>query len=103
MSPEARLSLRQEKRRPILDQFHHWLTVNQARTFVIARKNFLFACTPQGADSLGAQVTFSDNGFTLFGCVVRIYSKTISVAVNGDHEGPWRVSPRLLSLLKNAT
>ena len=95
MSPEDRFTLRQEKSRPILDRFHHWLTVNQAKTlpkspvglaiayalnhweglliyltdgrididnnatereirpFVIARKNFLFACTPQGADSLG--------------------------------------------------
>jgi len=95
LSPADRLALRQEQSRPILDQFHQWLTVNQANTlpkspiglaiaytlkhwdgllvyltdgrveidnnaterdikpFVIARKNFLFACTPQGADSLG--------------------------------------------------
>ena len=95
LSHDARLALRQEKSRPILDRFHQWLTVNRDRTlpkspivlaiayclthwdglltyltdgrieidnnaterdikpFVIARKNFLFACTPQGADSLG--------------------------------------------------
>ena len=95
MSPNERLALRNEKSRPILNQFHQWLTVNRDRTlpkspigqaisyclthwdglltyltdgrveidnnsterdikpFVIARKNFLFACTQQGADSLG--------------------------------------------------
>jgi transposase len=95
LSPDDRLLLRQEKSRPILDQFHAWLTYNRDRTlpqspigkaiayalrhwtglltylsdgrlaidnnaterdikpFVMARKNFLFACTQFGADSLG--------------------------------------------------
>jgi len=95
LTPDDRKALRQEKSRPILDQFHIWLTHNRDRTlpkspigqaiayclthwnglltylsdgrveidnnaterdikpFVIARKNFLFSCTPQGADSLG--------------------------------------------------
>ena len=95
LTPDSRYNLRQEKSRPILEQFHLWLTVNRDKTlpkspiglaiayclthwqglltyltdgrieidnnaterdikpFVIARKNFLFSCTPQGADSLG--------------------------------------------------
>ena len=93
-SPDQRYRLRLEKSRPILTQFHNWLTTNKEKTlpkspigqaiaytlnqweglqvfltdgrleidnnaterdikpFVIARKNFLFACTQAGADSL---------------------------------------------------
>ena len=95
MVPAARLALRHEKSRPILEAFYQWLLTNRDLTlpkspigeaiayalkhwdglltyltdgrieidnnaterdikpFVIARKNFLFSCTPQGADSLG--------------------------------------------------
>ena len=95
MTFENRHQLRQDQSRPILDNFHHWLTTNKEKTlpkspigqaiaytlnhwdglqrflrdgrleidnnaterdikpFVIARKNFLFACTQAGADALG--------------------------------------------------
>lgn len=51
---------------------------------------------------LGDQVTFSHKGVTLFGCVIRINMKTISVAVDGYDDGSWLVSPGLLSPLKKA-
>jgi transposase len=93
--PDKREQQRQEKSRPLLDDFYRWLTINRDATlpqspigkaitycithwdglltyledgrieidnnsterdikpFVMARKNFLFACTQAGADSLG--------------------------------------------------
>ena len=95
LNPEQIYALRQEKSKPILDEFYTWLIQAQAKTlpkspigkavaytlshwqgllvyltdgrlkidnndterdikpFVMARKNFLFACTQKGADSLG--------------------------------------------------
>jgi|TARA_B100002049_G_C16060748_1_gene367934 transposase len=95
MSYEARLALRQEKSKPIVDQFHQWLiqakelslpqsplgkaiayslnhwagltqflengeaeidnnaTEREIKVLVMARKNFLFANSVEGADALG--------------------------------------------------
>lgn len=95
LSPEQIYTLRQDKSKPILDEFYTWLILAKAKTlphspigkavaytlshwqgllvfltdgrlkidnndterdikpFVMARKNFLFACTQKGADSLG--------------------------------------------------
>ncbi len=95
LTARDRCQLREEKSRPILDEFYRWLGFNRDRTlpkspigqaifyeldhwegllvyltdgrveidnnaterdikpFVMARKNFMFACTQKGADSLG--------------------------------------------------
>ena len=94
MTPEQRYELRQERAKPLLENWKNWLDERQPLTlkespigkamaytlnhwdglliylndgrvpidnnaterdikpFVMARKNFLFSCTPQGADSL---------------------------------------------------
>ncbi len=51
---------------------------------------------------LGDQVTFIYKGITLFGTVIRLNQKTVSVVENGDDKGSWKISPSLLNHIKSA-
>jgi len=62
MLPDERLVLRQEKSRPILDQFHQWLTTNRDKAaFCNREKEFLVCLYAAGRGFFGRSFLFNFN------------------------------------------